>query len=82
MALIINEDCTACDVCVLECPNEAIDEGDGIMYHIDADKCTECVGAFDEPQCVLVCPAECIVIDPNNQESQEQLQAKYERMHA
>ncbi len=82
MALIINEDCTACDVCVLECPNDAISEGDGILYVIDAENCTECVGAHDEPQCQLVCPAECIVPDPNHAESQEQLQEKYDRLHS
>ncbi len=60
MALMITEDCTSCDVCVLECPNDAISEGDDI-YVIDAASCTECEGAHDEPQCQLVCPVECIV---------------------
>jgi ferredoxin len=81
MALMINEDCTNCDACVPVCPNEAISEGDTI-YVIDGDKCTECVGAEDEPQCQLVCPADCIVADPNRAESKEELQAKYERLHA
>lgn len=80
MALMITEDCTACDACVPVCPNEAISEGD-IIYHIDPDKCTECVGAEDEPQCILVCPADCIIPDPEHEESQEELQAKYERLH-
>jgi ferredoxin len=49
---------------------------------IDADKCTECVGAFDTPKCVEICPVEgCIVIDPNHTESREELVAKYERLH-
>ncbi len=81
MALTITEDCTACDACVPVCPNEAITEGD-IIYVIDPDKCTECVGAEDEPQCVLVCPADCIIPDPDHQESQDELKAKYERLHA
>lgn len=81
MALIINEDCTCCDVCVLECPNDAISEGDEI-YSIDPELCTECVGAHDEPQCQLVCPADCILPDPDHEESRVQLQAKYERLHA
>ena len=69
MALHILENCTACDACVIECPNEAISEGDPI-YVIDAFKCTECVGAHDEPQCQLVCPVdECIVPNPDFVES-------------
>ncbi len=51
------------------------------MYVIDPDKCTECVGFFDEPQCIGVCPIECIVPDPSHQESREQLLAKKELLH-
>ena len=80
MALLINDDCTACDACKPVCPNEAIAVGNPI-YIIDADRCTECVGAEDEPQCKLVCPADCIVDDPAHRESPEELQAKYERLH-
>ena len=80
MALMITDDCTACDACVDPCPNEAITEGDPI-YKIDALRCTERVGAEDEPQCVLECPADCIVPDPDWQETEEQLQAKYESLH-
>ncbi len=60
MALLINEDCTACDACEPVCPNDAISVGDPI-YVINPLACTECVGAEDEPQCKLVCPADCIV---------------------
>jgi ferredoxin len=80
MALIINDGCTACDACVPVCPNEAITAGDP-MYVIDALKCTECVGAKDEPQCKLVCPADCIEQDPNNVETPEQLAEKYASLH-
>jgi ferredoxin len=76
MALLINDDCTACDACRPVCPNEAIARGDP-MYTIDPDRCTECVGAEDEPQCQLVCPADCIVPDPKRKESREQLMARY-----
>ncbi len=62
MALLIDDNCTACDACKPVCPNEAIAVGDPI-YVIDPLKCTECVGAEDEPQCKLVCPADCIVGD-------------------
>lgn len=80
MALYITDDCTACDACRPVCPNEAISAGDPI-YIIDPNRCTECVGAEDEPQCVLVCPADCIFPDPNHVESREELQAKYDALH-
>ena len=79
MALIITEDCINCEVCEPECPNEAIYMGEEI-YEIDPDLCTECVGHFDEPQCVEVCPVDCIPVDPDHVESREELQAKYERL--
>ncbi len=79
MALKILEECTACDACVPVCPNEAIKEGE-MIYIIDPMKCTECVGAEDEPQCELVCPADCIFPDPDWEESKEDLQAKYEAL--
>jgi len=81
MALMINDTCTACDACVPECPNEAITAGNPI-YVIDARKCSECVGAHDEPQCRKVCPVDCIPNDPRHLENREQLQAKYERLTA
>ncbi len=79
MALLINEECVNCGVCEPECPNEAITEGEDI-YIIEAGKCTECVGHFDEPQCVDVCPVDCIVTDPDNTETPEELQAKYQSL--
>jgi len=79
MALIITDDCINCAVCEPECPNEAIYEGDEI-FEIDPDKCTECVGHFDEPQCQLVCPVDCIPQDENRVESQEQLMEKYKKL--
>ena len=79
MALIINEDCIACDACVPECPNEAISEGDPI-YIIDPNLCSECVGFFDEPQCIEVCPVDCIVPDPDHQETKEELLVKKRRI--
>jgi ferredoxin len=55
--------------------------GDDI-YEIDTDRCTECVGHYDEPSCVAVCPADCIEPDPNNKESFDQLAEKYTRLHS
>ncbi len=80
MALMITDDCTACDACVDPCPNDAITAGSPI-YVIDPLKCTECVGAHDEPQCKDVCPADCIVPNPDFRESREELLAKYESLH-
>lgn len=81
MALIINEECINCDVCEPECPNGAISMGDEI-YVIDPAMCTECVGHFDTPQCVEVCPVDCIVKDPAHVETEEQLMEKYRRLTA
>jgi ferredoxin len=80
MALMITDECINCDACVPECPNDAISEGEDI-YIIDPDLCTECIGAHDEPQCVDVCPVDCCVPDPEHEETQEELQAKYEKIH-
>ena len=79
MALLINEDCTLCDACVPVCPNEAIKAGQ--PYVIDALRCTECVGAEDEPQCKLVCPSNCILEHPDFRESRDELMAKYHGLH-
>lgn len=80
MALVINEECVNCGVCEPECPNEAISEGEDI-YVINPAKCTECVGAYDDPQCVDVCPVDCIVPDKDHAETPEELKAKYESLH-
>ena len=79
MALIILEECINCGVCEPECPNEAISAGEE-YYVIDPNRCTECVGHFDTPQCVEVCPVECIPKDENHEESEEQLWAKYRQL--
>lgn len=81
MSLLINDECINCDVCEPECPNSAISQGDEI-YEIDPNLCTECVGHFDEPQCIEVCPVDCILVDPDNEESKEALQLKYEKLVA
>jgi ferredoxin len=76
MSLLINQLCINCDVCAPACPNDAISQGETI-YVIDPGRCTECVGHFDEPQCVVVCPVECIDLDLARPESREQLLARY-----
>ena len=79
MALMITDECINCDVCEPECPNDAISQGAEI-YVIDAARCTECVGHFDEPQCVQVCPVSCIPVNPLFAEDRETLWAKYRRL--
>jgi ferredoxin len=79
MALMITDECINCDVCEPECPNQAIYMGEEI-YEIDPAKCTECVGHFEEPQCVQVCPVSCIPIHPAHIESRETLWQKYQRL--
>ncbi|MEI7969362.1 MAG: YfhL family 4Fe-4S dicluster ferredoxin [Betaproteobacteria bacterium] len=76
MALLITDECINCDVCEPECPNGAIAMGED-YYHIHSGKCTECVGHFAQPQCVEVCPVDCILPDPLVVETREQLEAKY-----
>ena len=76
MSLIITDECINCDVCEPVCPNEAIYQGQEI-YEINPDLCTECVGHFDSPQCVEVCPIDCIPLNPNVVESKAQLMNKY-----
>ncbi|MFA5984137.1 MAG: YfhL family 4Fe-4S dicluster ferredoxin [Methylococcaceae bacterium] len=76
MSLIIDNDCINCDVCEPECPNGAISQGDSI-YEINPDLCTECVGHHDLPQCVEVCPVDCISKDPDYVETKETLYQKY-----
>lgn len=81
MSLKINDLCVNCDVCEPACPNQAIAQGETI-YVIDPSRCTECVGHFDEPQCVVVCPVECIDLDPAFDESNETLLAKLRRLQS
>lgn len=76
MALKILDTCVNCDVCEPACPNQAISLGEE-FYEIDPDRCTECVGHFGEPQCIDVCPVECIIIDPEHVETDEQLRDRY-----
>ena len=76
MALKITEQCINCDVCEPVCPNGAIFDG-GVHYEIDPARCTECVGHFDHPQCVAVCPVDCIPEDPDQREDHATLLAKF-----
>lgn len=80
MALLIEDDCINCDMCEPECPNQAITYGEKI-YEIDPQRCTECIGHYDEPTCIKVCPIDCIVPDPDNKETESSLTEKLERLY-
>lgn len=94
MALLITDECINCGACEPECPNTAIYEGgtpwslngqshepiENDFFYIVPDKCTECIGFYDEPQCVAVCPVDCIIKDPAHLETNEELLAKKEKL--
>lgn len=51
------------------------------VYFIVTDKCTECKGFHEEPQCAAVCPVDCCIIDDDHIETEEQLLDKKSRLH-
>jgi ferredoxin len=95
MATFITEECINCGACEPECPNTAIYAGgaqydfkgakvDAIsndFYYIVPEKCTECVGHFDQEQCAAVCPVDCCVPDPNRPETEDALIARAKEIH-
>ena len=95
MATMITEECINCGACDPECPNTAIYAG-GVnwelngasnpalsaeFYYIVPEKCTECVGHFEQEQCAAVCPVDCCVPDPNKVETEEELFARAKQLH-
>jgi len=54
----------------------------GDFFYIVPDKCTECVGFHDEPQCAAVCPVDCCIPDPKHVETKEELLARKEKLDA
>ena len=74
MSLLITDECINCDVCEPECPNGAISQGPDV-YVIDPNLCTECEGHYDTPQCIEVCPVDCILTGV--EESKEVLNERY-----
>lgn len=76
MALLITDQCINCDMCLPECPNQAIIEGEN-FYEINPERCTECVGFYETQTCVDVCPIECIEPDPLHQETKEELLKRF-----
>ncbi|MGB0838792.1 MAG: 4Fe-4S dicluster domain-containing protein [Chitinophagales bacterium] len=51
------------------------------LYYIVPDKCTECEGFHEEPQCAAVCPVDCCVDDPDYRESVDTLLARQAMLH-
>ena len=51
------------------------------FFYIVPEKCTECVGFHEEPQCAAICPEECCVKDPAYPETKEELLTKKEFLH-
>ncbi|MEA9392434.1 YfhL family 4Fe-4S dicluster ferredoxin [Acerihabitans sp. TG2] len=81
MALLITKRCINCDMCEPECPNQAITMG-AEFYQIDPNRCTECVGHYDTPTCVNVCPIDNTILpDPQRVESNDKLWEKYVLMY-
>ena len=80
MAYKITDECISCGACEPECPNNAISEGETI-YVIDPDKCTECAGYFESSKCVEICPVDACELDPDHEETHEQLLEKWHRLH-
>lgn len=95
MSTVITEECINCGACEPECPNTAIYEGGARWYtngeghpplksdyfYIVPERCTECVGFFDQEQCAAVCPVDCCIPDPDIPETEEQLIARARRLH-
>ena len=95
MATIITDDCINCGACEPECPNTAIYQGgvewefngaqhpaiDEDIFYIVPDKCTECVGFFDEEACAAVCPVDCCLPNPDIVETEEVLLARAKELH-
>ncbi len=80
MAFRITDECISCGACEPECPNQAISEGD-VVFVIDPDRCTECIGAHETQQCAEICPVDACVPDEEHRESKEELLEKWKRLH-
>tara|TARA_Y100000589_G_C27033883_1_gene580195 strand:+ start:136 stop:447 length:312 start_codon:yes stop_codon:yes gene_type:complete len=61
--------------------NTEMDPVSDDVYFIATDKCTECIGFHDEPQCAAVCPVDCCLDDEDNVETKEQLLEKKKKLH-
>ena len=93
---MITAECINCGACDPECPNTAIYQGgvewlapDGSMhaalsndiFYIVPEKCTECVGFYDQEACAKVCPVDCCVPNPEIPEAESLLLARARTLH-
>ena len=93
---MITAECINCGACDPECPNTAIYQGgvewqapDGSMhaalsndiFYIVPEKCTECVGFFDQEACAKVCPVDACVPNPEIPEAESVLLARARTLH-
>src|SRR3990172_4136475 len=81
MPFTITDGCINCAACVPVCPNNGITKGK-VVYVIDKDSCTECVGFFSTPQCVKVCPMDCCVLHPGMVLTEQALFERAKAIHA
>ena len=95
MATMITDDCINCGACEPECPNTAIYQGgvewelngatsaalDDDIFYIVPDKCTECVGFFDQEACAAVCPVDCCIPNPEIVETEDVLLGRAKQLH-
>jgi ferredoxin len=95
MATMITAECINCGACEPECPNTAIYQGgveweqNGVkhpalvqdVFYIVPQKCTECVGFFDQEACAAVCPVDVCIPDPNIPETEEVLIVRAKELH-
>ena len=95
MATLITSDCINCGACEPECPNTAIYQG-GVdwelgdatspaisedIFYIVPQKCTECVGFYEQEACAAVCPVDCCIPDPDIPETEDVLIARAKELH-
>jgi ferredoxin len=81
MANRITNDCIVCGACEDACPTGAIGLGEGIFI-IDPERCTECVGHDERCRCMVLCPIDCCVPDPEHRETEQELFARAQRLKA
>lgn len=70
MSLVINDLCVGCHACEPLCPNKAISAPAGrarAVFLIDPDRCTECLGDHDLPQCAEICPVEGAIVNEHGE---------------
>ncbi|MGH7788628.1 MAG: 4Fe-4S dicluster domain-containing protein, partial [Candidatus Binatia bacterium] len=95
MATMITSECINCGACEPECPNTAIYQGgvewemNGVkhaalvndVFYIVPEKCTECVGFYDQEACAAVCPVDVCIPNPDIPETEAVLLERAKELH-